>query len=90
MTVKGPADKTRMFRIFFKAQSFPYFEHNIIERVEKEDSELPDNDFIEPVLRDVGLEYIPKRAIRVQKYYMSQIRDLYMGLNNSLQKFVES
>jgi hypothetical protein len=41
------------------------------------------------VLRDVGLEYIPKRAIRVQKYYMRQPRALYMGLNTSLQKFVE-
>jgi hypothetical protein len=39
------------------------------------------------VLRDLGLEYIPKCAIRVKKYYMK--RDLYMGLNTSVQKFVE-
>jgi hypothetical protein len=39
------------------------------------------------VLRDVGLEYIPKRAILVQKYYMR--RGLYMGLNTSVQQFVE-
>jgi hypothetical protein len=39
------------------------------------------------VLRDVGLEYIPKRTIRLQKYYMK--RGLYMGLNTSVQKFVE-
>jgi hypothetical protein len=41
-------------------------------RLEKEDSEIPDNDLIELVLRDVGLEFISKRTIRVQKYYMTQ------------------
>jgi hypothetical protein len=41
------------------------------------------------VFRDVGLEYIPKRAIRVKKYYMRQPRGLYMGLNTSMQQFVE-
>jgi hypothetical protein len=41
------------------------------------------------VLRDIGLEYIPKRAIRVQKYFMRQPRGLYMGLNTSVQQFVE-
>jgi hypothetical protein len=40
--------------------------------LEAEDSEVPDNELIELVLRDVGLEYIPKCAIRVQKYYMKQ------------------
>jgi hypothetical protein len=39
------------------------------------------------VLRDIGLEYIPKRTIRLQKYYMK--RGLYMGLNTNVQKFVE-
>jgi hypothetical protein len=42
------------------------------------------------MLRDVDLEYIPKRAIRVQKYCMRQPRGLYMGLNTSIQQFVES
>jgi hypothetical protein len=37
-------------------------------RLEAEDSEVPDHELIELVLRDVGLEYIPKRAIRLQKY----------------------
>jgi hypothetical protein len=55
--------------------------------LEAEDSHVPDNELIELVLRDVGLEYIPKRAIRVQKYYMR--RGLYIGLNTSVQQFVE-
>jgi hypothetical protein len=41
------------------------------------------------VLRDVGLEYIPKRSIRVKKYYMRHPRGLYMRLNTSIQNFVE-
>jgi hypothetical protein len=41
-------------------------------RLEAEDSEVPDNELIELVLRYVGLEYIPKCAIHVQKYYMRQ------------------
>jgi hypothetical protein len=56
-------------------------------RLEAEDSEVPDNELIELVLRDVGLEYISKHTIRVQKYYMR--RGLYMGLNTSVQQFVE-
>jgi hypothetical protein len=58
-------------------------------RLETEDSDVPDNELIELVLRDVGLEYIPKHTIRVQKYYMRQPRGLYMGLNTSVQQFVE-
>jgi hypothetical protein len=56
-------------------------------RVEAEDSEVAENKLIELVLIDVGLEYIPKCTIHVQKYYMR--RGLYMGLNTSVQQFVE-
>jgi hypothetical protein len=38
--------------------------------LEAEDSEVPDNVLIELVLRDIGLECIPKHATRLQKYYM--------------------
>jgi tetratricopeptide (TPR) repeat protein len=55
-------------------------------RLEAEDSEVPDNELIELVLRDVGLEYIPKS---VQKYCMRQPMGLYVGLNISVQQFVE-
>jgi hypothetical protein len=56
-------------------------------RLEAEDSEVPDSEIIELVLRDLGLEYIPKCAICVQKYYMR--RGLYTGLDTSVQQFVE-
>jgi hypothetical protein len=38
-------------------------------------------------MRDVGLEYIPKGAIQVQKYYMR--RGLFLGQNMSMHMFVE-
>jgi hypothetical protein len=87
MPMKEPADNTRMFRTLLKGQALSYFEHQLRRMFEAEDSEVPDNDLIELVLRDVSLEYIPKRAIRVQKYYMRQ--GLYMGFNSSVQRFVE-
>jgi hypothetical protein len=83
MPMKEPADKTRMFRTLLKGQAFSYFEHHLMRRLEAEDSDIPDNELIELILRDVGLEYIPKRAISMQKYYMR--RGLYMGLNTSVQ-----
>jgi hypothetical protein len=60
-------------------------------RLEAEDSDVHDNELIELMFRELykGLEYIPKRAIRVQKYYMRQSWGSYMGLNKSVQQFVE-
>jgi hypothetical protein len=85
--MKKPADKTRMFRTLLKGQALSYFVHHLKRRLETEDSDIPDNELIELVLRDVGLEHIPKHAICVQKYYMR--RGLYMVLNISIQQFVE-
>jgi hypothetical protein len=87
--MKEPADKIRIFRTLLKGQALSYFEHHLMRRLEAEDSEVPDNELIELVLRYVGLEYIPKRAICLQKYYMRQTRSLLMGLNTSVQIFLE-
>jgi hypothetical protein len=89
MPMEGPADKTRMFRTLLKSQALSYFEHHLMRILEAEDSDVPDNELIELVLRDVDLEYTPKRAIRVQKYFMMQTRSLYMGHNTSVQQFVK-
>jgi hypothetical protein len=70
MPMKEPADKIRMFRTLLKGQALSYFEHYLRKRVEVEDTEVPDNELIELVLREISLEYIPKRAIRVKKYHM--------------------
>jgi hypothetical protein len=67
MPMKEPAEKTRMFRILLKNKALSFFEHHLMRKLEAEYSEIPDNESIEPVLRDVGLEYIPKLAICVQK-----------------------
>jgi hypothetical protein len=74
MPMKEPAENTMMFRILLKGQVLSYFEHHLMRRLEAKDSDVPDNELIQLVLRDVSLEYIPKRAIRVQKYYMRQPR----------------
>jgi hypothetical protein len=72
MPMEEPADKTRMFRTFLRGQALSYFEHNLMRRLEAEDSDVPDNEFIGLVLRDLGLECIPERAICMQKYYIRQ------------------
>jgi hypothetical protein len=70
MPMKEPADKTRIFRTLLKGQALFYFEHHLMRRLEAEDSDVLDNECIDLVLRDVGLEYIPKPVICMQKYYM--------------------
>jgi hypothetical protein len=55
MPMKEPEDKTRMFRTLLKGQVLSYFEHHLMRRLEAEDSEIPENELIELVLRDVGL-----------------------------------
>jgi hypothetical protein len=53
MPMKEPVDKTKVFRILLKGQALSYFEHNLMRRLEAEDSDIPDNELIELVLRDV-------------------------------------
>jgi hypothetical protein len=90
MPMKEPVDKTRIIQTLLKDQVLSYFEHHLMRRLEAEDSEVSDNELIELVHRDVGLEYIPKCTISVQNYYMRHPRGLYMGFNTSVQQFLES
>jgi hypothetical protein len=54
MTLKEPADKSKMVRMLLKGQSLYYFERHLKKRLGAEDTELPDE----------GLEYIPNRFMR--------------------------
>jgi hypothetical protein len=63
-------------RALLNGQALSYFEPHFMRRLEAEDSDVPDNQLIELVLRDIDLEYIPKCVIRMQKYYMRQSRGL--------------
>jgi hypothetical protein len=56
MPMKEPADKTRMFWTLLNGQALSYFKNQLRKRLETEDSDVPDNELIELVLRDVGLE----------------------------------
>jgi hypothetical protein len=74
--LKETAEKTRMFQILLKSQALSYFEPHLRKRLEAEDSKLTGIDLIQLVLRDIGLEYNPKHAICIQKYYMRKIKVL--------------
>jgi hypothetical protein len=86
MPIKEPDDKTKMFRTLLKFQALSYFEQHLMRRLEAEELWVPENEQLELVLRDVSLECIPKRAIRVQEY-LRQV--FYVGFNKSVQQFVE-
>jgi hypothetical protein len=75
MPLKEPADKTQMFRTLLKRQALSYFEHHSRKRLDAEDSDIPDNDLLELVIRD--LEYNLNCTICVQKYYIRRV--VYMG-----------
>jgi hypothetical protein len=70
MPMKEPSDKTRMFLTLLKGQALSYFEHYLMRILEAEDLDVPDNEVIVLVLRDVAIEYIPKHAIGMQNYYL--------------------
>jgi hypothetical protein len=63
MGLSEPAVISKLVRTLLKGQALSPFEHHLRKRLEAENSELPDNDLLELVLIDVGLEYIPKTAI---------------------------
>jgi hypothetical protein len=58
-----------MFRTLLNGQALSYFEHHLMRRLEAEESDVPDNEQIELVLRDVGLDYIPKLHTRAKVLY---------------------
>jgi hypothetical protein len=67
MPMKEPNEKIRLFWTLLKGQAFSYFEHHLMRKLGVEDSNVLENELIELILRHLGLEYIPKRTIRVQK-----------------------
>jgi hypothetical protein len=67
MPLKESVDKTRMFRTLLDRQPLSYFDLHLRRRLETEQSEFPDDNLLELVRREshIGLEYIPKHAIRM-------------------------
>jgi hypothetical protein len=72
MPMKEPVDKTRMFPNLLRGQALSCFGHHRRRKLEAEDTEVLDNDLIQIMLREmyIDLQYIPERAICVQKYLM--------------------
>jgi hypothetical protein len=73
MPMKEPTNKTRMFQTLLKGQALSYFEYHLMRRLEAADSDVPDNELIELVLRDVALENC--FMLRGQSQFM-----IYFGL----------
>jgi hypothetical protein len=59
-----------MLRTLLKGRALEQFDYHLGKRLCTEDIELSDHELLELVIRDLGLDYITRRAIRVQKYYM--------------------
>jgi hypothetical protein len=57
MSLKEFVDKIRIFQTLLKSQALSYIEHHLRRSLEVEDSELPDNEIIELVLRDICIGY---------------------------------
>jgi hypothetical protein len=87
MPLKEPLDRTKMLRTMLKGRVLSLFEYHLSKRCGGEDIETKDQELLELVIRDLGLDYISRRAIRVQKYYMR--RCLSMAPNITVQQFVE-
>ena len=68
MPLKENSERTKMLRTLLKERALAQFDYHLSKRVRAEYIEFPDHDLLELVLRDLGLDYISRRAIRVQKY----------------------
>jgi hypothetical protein len=67
MPLKEPSDRTKMLRTMLKGRALSLLEYHLSKPCCREDIEVSDHDVLELVIRDVGLDYISRRAIRVQK-----------------------
>jgi hypothetical protein len=88
MPLKEPADRTNMLCTMMKGCALSLFEYHLSKRCGCGDIETTDHELFELVIRDLGLDYISRCAIRVQKYFMSSC--LFLGPNIMVQQFVET
>ena len=68
MPLKEPSDRTKMLRTILKGRALSLFEYHLSKRCGGEYIETTDQELLELVIRDQGLDYISRRAISVQKY----------------------
>jgi hypothetical protein len=87
MPLKETSERTKMIWTLLKGRALAQFDYHLSKQVCAEDIELPDHELLELVIRDLGLDYISRLAIRVQKYCMR--RCLFMGPTTTVQQFVK-
>jgi hypothetical protein len=51
--MKEPADKSKMLRALLKGQTLHHLEHHLRKQLDAEDAELPDNEILELVTRNI-------------------------------------
>jgi hypothetical protein len=74
ITLKKYAEKIRIFQTLLKGQALSYFDHNLMRRSEAEDLDVPDNELIELVLRDIDYECIHKHACHTHAKVLYEAR----------------
>jgi hypothetical protein len=67
MPLKEPSDRTKMLCTMLKGRNLSLFEYHLFKRCGGKDIETTDQELLELVIRDLGLDFISRRAIRVQK-----------------------
>jgi hypothetical protein len=87
MPLKETSERFKMLCTLLKGRALAQFDYHLGKRLCAEDIELPDHEMLELVIRDLGLDYISRHAIRVQKYYMR--RCLFMGRTTTVWQFVK-
>ena len=70
MSLKEPGEIVKMIRTLLKGRTLGKFEYQQCKSLNAEDIEIPDHELLEIVLIDLGLDYISRCTIRVQRYYM--------------------
>jgi hypothetical protein len=66
MPLVEPSDQTKMHCTIMKGRALSLFAYHLSRQCGGEDDEVSDHEMLEIVIRDVGLEYISRRTIRVQ------------------------
>ena len=77
MPLREPRERVKIILTSLKKRALTQFDYHLGRRLTDEDSEIPDHEQLEIVIRNLGLDYISRRVLRVQRYFMR--RCLFMG-----------
>jgi hypothetical protein len=76
MTLKEPADKSKMVRTLSKGQALLYFEHHLKRRLDAKDAELPHNMLLELMMRGCKNGHSETKAVPGKKSLLREVSRL--------------